>query len=343
MIDRVKAAGFEARELAEAHTLQDRLGFPGPGGRVFGYLASPAVGEELVSVVRDEKPDAVVIDAMFSAALDVAPRFGVPSGVIVHTFARRTFEMWRGNLAMQSQGREKAGFSKLAPVEHLWGDRDLVHANTLDALDAGGPVPLSNLRHGAPVLSEEPRAGMPSLPWSADDRTPLVLVAFSTVTEQRSAPKLQRALDALAPLPVHVVATTGDIVDPGELRAPSNACVLRYASHDALMPRASVVLTHGGHGTAMRSLRNGLPMVITPAGAGDQPFVASAVQEWGAGRALPPDASADDMRAAVEAVLGSETYRAKARELGSLLEGTDGAAAAATSLERLVGLAAGPR
>jgi hypothetical protein len=103
-----------------------------------------------VSVVRDGKPDAVVIDAMFSAGLDVAPRFGVPTGVIVHTFARRTFEMWRGNLAMQSQGREKAGFGKLAPVEQLWGDRDLVHANTLDALDAGGPVPLTNLRHGAP-------------------------------------------------------------------------------------------------------------------------------------------------------------------------------------------------
>jgi UDP:flavonoid glycosyltransferase YjiC (YdhE family) len=126
-----------------------------------------------------------------------------------------------------------------------------------------------------------------------------------------------------------------------ELKAPSNAVVLRYASHDALMSRASVVLTHGGHGTAMRSLRSGLPMVVTPAGAGDQPFVAAAVAEWGAGRALRPDASAEDLRGAVEAVLGDEAYRAKARGIARQLEGTDGAAAAASSLERLVSQRAG--
>jgi hypothetical protein len=45
-------------------------------------------------------------------------------------------------------------------------------------------------------------------------------MSFSTGFEQRSAEKLQRGLDALADLPVHVVATTGGIVEPHEFAVP---------------------------------------------------------------------------------------------------------------------------
>ena len=53
-----------------------------------------------------------------------------------------------------------------------------------------------------------------ALPWS-NDTTPLALMSFSTGFEQRSQEKLQRGLDAIADLPLHLVATTGGIVDPG--------------------------------------------------------------------------------------------------------------------------------
>lgn len=101
------------------------------------------------------------------------------------------------------------------------------------------------------------------------------------------------------------------------------------------MRRAALVLTHGGHGTAMRSLRHGVPMVLTPALAGDQPFVCAAVEEWGAGRALPRDATVGDIRTAVQAVLAEPRYRCRAAELSAQLSGTDGATAAAQALEAL--------
>jgi UDP:flavonoid glycosyltransferase YjiC (YdhE family) len=68
------------------------------------------------------------------------------------------------------------------------------------------------------------------------DPTPVVLLSFSTVPEQRSPAMLQCALDALGHLPVHVVATTGGIVDPKELTAPANAHLeaLRAKIYDAL-------------------------------------------------------------------------------------------------------------
>ncbi len=101
------------------------------------------------------------------------------------------------------------------------------------------------------------------------------------------------------------------------------------------MRRAALVLTHGGHGTAMRSLRRGLPMVLSPALAGDQPFVCAAVEEWGAGRALPRDATTEDIRAAVLAVLDDPGYRNCAVGVAAKLAGFDGADAAASALEAL--------
>jgi hypothetical protein len=335
MVGRVRADGFPARELTQAYALIDRYE-PFQQVSVFGYTSSPAVGEELVSASVSERPDVLVIDGMFSAALDVAPAIDAPSAVMVHTFLRRMLPAWTGNLRMQSDIRVRAGFPPLAGIDALWGGRDMVHVNTLESFDVGCDGPWPNVRHGAPVLAEELRAEPPALLWSIADPTPLVLLSFSTVEVQRSPAMLQRALDALAALPVHVVATTGAVVDPAELALPANAVALSFASHDALMPRAALVLTHGGHGTAMRSLRHGVPMVLTPALAGDQPFVCAAVEEWCAGRALPRDAATGEIRAAAEAVLSDPSYRQAATRLAGQLAGPDGAMAAADALEGLL-------
>ncbi len=148
--------------------------------------------------------------------------------------------------------------------------------------------------------------------------------------------KLQRALDALGELPVHMVATTGGIVSPDELAAPANAVVLNYAAHDPIMKRAALVMTHGGHGTAMRALRNGVPMVVIPGLAGDQPFVAAAVQEWGVGRALPGDADTESMRSAAREVLSTPSFRSNAETRAQALAGIDGAAKAVNEIETLL-------
>jgi MGT family glycosyltransferase len=141
---------------------------------------------------------------------------------------------------------------------------------------------------------------------------------------------------ALAELPVHVVATTGGIVDPSELTVPPNAFVVNYAAHDPIMRRASLIVTHGGHGTAMRALRHGIPMVIIPGLAGDQPFVAAAVDEWGTGRALPGDAGVDAIRAAAREVLGDPSFRRNAQERAQALADVDGASHAASEIEALL-------
>lgn len=336
MVPRVKTAGLRAIEITDAYAQVDRY----PQGsfltRMSCYLTSPAVEQQVQSIVAAETPDIILIDAMFPAALAHASAFGKPTAVFVHTFVFRQLDMWRKMFATLDGMRQQAGFSGLPAVDDLWRPRDRIVSTSLGTFDAP-PLPgWDMVRHAGPVLEDEKFAVSTTLPWPADDKTPLVMVSFSTGFEQRNVDKVQRALDALADLPVHVVATTGGIVAPNEVAAPQNAVVLNYAAHDPIMQKAALIVTHGGHGTAMRALRHGVPMVVIPGLAGDQPFVAAAVQEWGAGRALPGDAGVEAIREAAEEVLSKPSYRDNARQRAVALNGVDGAANAANVVEALL-------
>jgi UDP:flavonoid glycosyltransferase YjiC (YdhE family) len=336
MVPRVKTAGFRAIEITDAYAQVDRY----PQGhfmtRAACYLTSPAVEAQIRSIVAAERPDITLIDAMFPAALANASQFGCASIVFVHTFVFRQLEMWRKFFGIFDGMRRQAGFAGLPVLDDLWRPRERIVSTSLAAFDAPLLPGWDMVRHAGPVLEDERFAVPTPLPWPESDATPLVLVSFSTGFEQRNVDKVQRTLDALAELPVHVVATTGGIVAPNEVAAPANAIVLNYAAHDPIIRRAALVVTHGGHGTAMRTLGYGVPMVVIPGLAGDQPYVAAAIAEWGAGRALPADAGVDAIRAAAQDVLSTPSFRDNARKRGAALSGVNGAANAANEVEALL-------
>jgi UDP:flavonoid glycosyltransferase YjiC (YdhE family) len=336
MVPRVDAAGFRAIEMTRAYEQVDTYPPPSFLTRLACYLTSPATAAEVRTIVASESPDLVLIDAMFPAALAEAAGFGRPTAVMLHTFLFRQLDMWRNMFARLDGMRAQAGFGSLPPVDELWPARDRLIVTSLAEFDAS-PVPgWEIVRYAGPVLEDEKVAVPATLPWPADDPTPLVLVSFSTGFEQKSVEKLQYALDALARFDVHVVATTGGIVDPADLRVPPNAVALTYAAHDPIMQQAALVVTHGGHGTAMRALKNGVPMVVIPGLAGDQPFVAATMQEWGTGRALPGDAGVEAIAEAALDVLSNPSYRSNARQRAAALAGVDGASNAADEVEALL-------
>jgi UDP:flavonoid glycosyltransferase YjiC (YdhE family) len=335
MVPRAEAAGVTANAFSHARSDLERFSFH-PLPTVFGYTCSPAVADELLGIIEAAAPDLVMIDAMFAAALNVAPQFAAPTAVMLHTFCYRIIGSWRANFDMQSQSRQRAGFGALPSLDELWGERDLLHVNTLAAFDGEPAVAWTNVVHGAPVLVSERRAVPAALPWADDDPVSLVLLSFSTVSEQRDPAMLQRALNALAPLPVHVVATTGGIVEPAELSVPGNAFLTSFADHEPLLERASVVVGHGGHGTTMRALRHGVPIVGIPAKATDQAPNTQLIAEWGAGLALPPDTGELAIRAAVQQVLADGRFTAQARLRSQAFGSRDGADLAADSIETLL-------
>lgn len=339
MVSRVERAGFRAIALSRAYDQADRYPPNKWLPKAASFLTSPAVAEQIRGLLAAENPDLVIVDQMFPVALIEARRFGRPSLAVCHTSVWRCLDMWRKFFAMLVGLRAEAGFDPIpSDLESLWMVQDLMLVTTLKSLDAA-PGHLGNahkLRHVGPVLERERHGVRVALPWPDEPSIPLVLVSFSTAPEQGSVKKFQNAIDALAALPMRGVVTVGDSVDPAALQPRDNVAVFATADHDDLMRRADLVVTHGGHGTFMRALKNGLPMVVIPGLGGDQPINAAAVEAWGVGRALPADAGADAMRAAVSELLASRAYRDRAADISRQLRDCDGALGAAEEIEGLL-------
>src|SRR5204863_9718645 len=102
-------------------------------------------------------------------------------------------------------------------------------------------------------------------PWSSDDPRPLVLVGLSS-TYQKQAAALRNIVEALSLLPVRALLTLGPTIEPGEVKGSANVVVVRSAPHAEVLRHASLLVTHCGHGTTMRGLAAGIPMVCMPMG-----------------------------------------------------------------------------
>ncbi len=340
MTSKVRPTEFDSVELRQAYANADRYQ-DDPRGRTLAYLTSPAVAEELLAVAAAERPDAVVIDSNFGGALAVAPRFGVPTAVILHSFLRRTLGSWQAMMHHQSETRVSLGFAPLPGLDELFGARDLFMVNAIDQFDGPAGNPWPNVRYGGPVLEDDPHCRPYELPWAPDDPTPLVLVSFTTDEIQNSVTKLQRTLDALATLPVHVLATTGP-VDPGRITVPANARTVAFTTHGPLMSRASLVVNHAGYGTVMRALTHGVGVLCLTGQAEDQrviafdqPPTAEFVEEHRVGLSVAATASVAEIREAARTMLDEPAFRSNARRLGDLVLNSQGADAAARHLTAL--------
>ena len=83
----------------------------------------------------------------------------------------------------------------------------------------------------------------------------------------------------------------------------------------------------------MRALRRGLPMVGIPARGADRIPITQLIDHWGAGRAMPGDADALQIRGAVVQLLSNPDFRSEARRRSLAFAGKDGAQLAASSVE----------
>lgn len=143
---------------------------------------------------------------------------------------------------------------------------------------------------------------------------PLVLVSFST-TNQGQADVLQRVISGLSGEPVEVVVTLGKALEGLRLQSSANVTILANAVHDDILTKASAIVTHGGHGTIMRSLHHGVPLVILPMGR-DQNDNAARVDYHGAGLHLDPSISPQKLSEAVRRVLSEPSFAERASALG---------------------------
>jgi MGT family glycosyltransferase len=330
MVSRVQAAGFKTIVIENAYTQADT--YPKSLlSRMACYLSSPRVSEEIVQIVEAHHPDVVVVDAMFPAALAQVSKFNRATIMTCYTFFHRAYHAWKKQFDEFIAMREEAGLGRLPGMEQLWRGPDRIVVATLEEFDrpaiADAPT---QVQHVGPILGGHNSAIAPESVRLPPGTEPLALVSFSTAGIQNSVEKFQRALNALASLPLRVVVTTANTIDAKALEVPANAVVVDYADHEALLPDAALVVTHGGHGTAMRTLKYGVPAIIMPSLAQDQPVIAATFEEWGCGLSLPSDASVDAIQAAAKKVLSTPSFRKNAQaRAGALAKAQNGAEKAA--------------
>lgn len=221
----------------------------------------------------------------------------------------------------------------LRPLDDLFEQLDVAKAvllATSKAFDfAPEPLP-APFFHVGPYLAD-PAWAEPFAPPPGD--APLVLVSFSSLY-QAQEPALHAVIAALGHLPIRGVVTTGPTIDPAEFDAPDNVVVVRSAPHGDLLEGAALFVTHAGHGSTLRPLMAGVPLLCLPMGR-DQNDNAARVTHRGAGLTLPADAAPDAIAAAARRLLDETAFKTAAQVLGSAIRADETARDAAAVLEAL--------
>jgi MGT family glycosyltransferase len=219
----------------------------------------------------------------------------------------------------------------LPPVEHFHGgiSPDLALVATYPQLEYPRQWP-AGVEITGPMTFEVPH---PAIALPPGDR-PLVLIAPSTAHDSENH-LVRTALKALADEPVRVVATTNRVVPQAPIEVPPNAVLVDWLSYSQLMPAASLVISHGGHGTVARALGAGTPVLICPI-IGDMSETAMRVAWAKAGLSLPWRlCRPEPLRWAARRILHDRSFATEAAKIAAWGRENDGAERGAELVERL--------
>jgi UDP:flavonoid glycosyltransferase YjiC (YdhE family) len=331
--------------------------FPTEGRPLKPYEAAVKASAVTRGLIQEIDPEVVVADILTVAGALAAeleqrpwatlvphvlpagePGFPVYSVGAVYPRTQVGARLWRLSRPLlmrgEEQGRRELNGARarvgLPPLGHVQGgiSRRLALAATFPQLEYPRRRPVPGLRVTGPLLWEQPFGEVEPPP--GDD--PLVLVAPSTSQDPRGR-LLRAALEGLADEPVRVLASSNRRAPAGQVPVPPNARLVDWVSYAREMPRCAAVVCHAGHGTLVRALACGVPVVACPH-AGDMAENAARVRWAGVGVSLPRRFhTAGGVRLAVRRLLADPAYARRAGELRAWHERHDGAARAAAEVE----------
>ena len=329
---------------------------PDPDSAEGSHAAEAARG--LLPLLEEMRPEVVVSDILTLAPTLAAELAGIPRATLIpHIYPvvepglpffaiglrpPRTplgRGLWRaGQRALNiglAQGRDDLNRQRarlgLAPTERFHGgiSPDLALVGTFPQLEYPRRWP-AGVELTGPMSFELPHPEI-ELPPGED---PLVLVAPSTAHDSGNE-LVRTALAALAEEPVRVVATTNKVAPQSPIEVPRNAILVEWLSYSQLMPAASLVIAHGGHGTVARALSAGTPLLISPF-IGDMSETAMRVVWSGAGLSIPWRlCRPGPLRWSARQILDDPAFTRRAAELAAWAKQHDGAKRGAELVERL--------
>jgi UDP:flavonoid glycosyltransferase YjiC (YdhE family) len=323
----IEASGFEFSPIQNG----DGYSSAAPRRTLSGIAAltrifsDRSIGRLAVTTARSSSSDVVVVDCLLAGATEVVLGSGLPTAGLVHSL----LSYFEGNARGPIGGIVRLRGARMTAA---------LRRPTLELVTAR-PEFESFGRRGAPANARHVGVvwnGTPVASRFHSDR-PRILVSLSTTVFPGQEHTLQSIIDALESLPVDATVTTGPSIDPGRLRAPAHIAVRSFGDHTELLRDASLLIGHGGHGTTMRALSAGVPVLVLPMHPlMDQPAIGRAVERLGVGRMLSRSSSLTAIRSAVLPLLEPGLVREAAAALGASIREHDGAARAADLLEERV-------
>ncbi|MBM7504347.1 glycosyltransferase [Agromyces aurantiacus] len=331
----IERAGLDAGRLEpfdHARPWNPRAAEPGVRSMLAWLpLASDrGIARDLEAAIGRERPDALLIDCMVPGSLDAAHHSGIPTALLLHTLLGYWEDQWSARAPMGL-------WLRVAGAHPLRGDRTprTLILTTDPELDPPGEgrIPRDRIAQVGPII---PDASPRDLEGVGAGR---VLVAFSTIGYPGQVDVLARVMRALADEGVEALVTTGPAVDPARLPAMPGIDVRAWGDHGELLRSARLLVGHGGHGTTMRALAAGVPVLVVPMTRhADHHLVARAVERAGLGAQVAKDAAPDRLRDAIRRVLADPEMTVRTRAWADRRHGSSGAQRAAELLE---GLASG--
>ena len=299
--------------------------------KVFADLRPRAALPAVRQTINKWRPDLVVRESGEFAAAIAAEEAGLQHARVAPFCG--TVEMRLIALAAEpvDQIRRESG---LDPDEGVALRAALSFSSFPPSLDGAEPAYL-----GPPPFrvreSREP-TGRESRPWAQSDGRPLLYISFGT--EAGSSPNTRApyrlALETVSDMPIRALLTTGPNIDVSSLGpAPANVAIEAWVPQGDVWPHATAFLCHGGSGTLLGGLAEGLPVVVLPLFA-DQPQNGRNVEAAGAGLALL-DPDAPSLRSAIERVLVDDGMRTAARRIADEMAAMHSVDEAIDELERL--------
>lgn len=171
-------------------------------------------------------------------------------------------------------------------------------------------------------------------PYEQLNGKPLVYASLGTIQTQLDTIYATIA-EACDGLDVQLVISLGGSDVKFAQPLPGNPLVVPFAPQLELLKRAALTVTHAGMNTTMESLAHGVPMVAIPI-ANDQPAVAARIVRSGSGERITlRELSAEKLRALVNKVLHTQTYRDRARSLQESIQLAGGAPRACEIIEQI--------
>lgn len=254
---------------------------------------------QMLALCESWQPDAVVCDEADFGSMLAAERLGLPHATVL--------VMAAGSFVRAKVIGE--ALNDLRAAHDLPPDPGLEMLYRHLALSPFPPgfrdpaFPLPATAHAFRAMEKPAASRRPPGP-------PIVYFTLGTVFNLESGDLFSRAMAGLRALPIRVVATVGEGVDPDEFGPqPANVRIARYIAQESILPECSLVVSHGGSGSVLGALAHGLPMVLIPMGA-DQPLNAARCEQLSVGRTLDPIAATPaSVGEAVSIVLADLRYR----------------------------------